>query len=351
MGSRWRRTARTPCSRRSASSPRGDAFNAISLQPQSGAPFNPLINAGAIAACGLIPGDTVSRRLRAHPRHVFALRRPRARHRRTGLRLRERDRPSQSRDRLDAAQLLDPRRRPDDHARDLLPAMRDPRHLPRSRADGRDAWPTAASIPSPASARSRGVRGQRPVGDGDLRHVRFLGRMAVPDRLAGEERRRRRHPRRPARAHRHRRLLAAARRAGQQRARHRRVPRTGRPTSGCTCSTRRSARCRRMRLATTRRSVASKRRRSSEAAEHLRSVGHRLRLYHLQGALAFASVEPRRARTDGPRGGHRILHRQPGRRAAHRRRCRAPARANPRRAAAPRQDAGLRRGRRVVATC
>ena len=46
-----------------------------------------------------------------------------------------------------------------------------------------------------------------------------------------------------------------------------------------------------MRLATTRRSVASKRRRSSEAAEHLRSVGNRLRLYHLQGALAFASVE------------------------------------------------------------
>ena len=42
--------------------PSGDAFNAISLQPQSGAPFNPLINAGAIAACGLIPGDTVAKR-------------------------------------------------------------------------------------------------------------------------------------------------------------------------------------------------------------------------------------------------------------------------------------------------
>ncbi len=28
----------------------------------------------------------------------------------------------------------------------------------------------------------RGVRGQRPVGDGDVRHVRLLGRMAVPDR-------------------------------------------------------------------------------------------------------------------------------------------------------------------------
>jgi glutaminase len=39
--------------------PSGDAFNAISLRPQTGAPLNPLINAGAIAACGLIPGDTV----------------------------------------------------------------------------------------------------------------------------------------------------------------------------------------------------------------------------------------------------------------------------------------------------
>jgi glutaminase len=39
--------------------PSGDAFNAISLRPQTGAPLNPLINAGAIAACGLIPGHTV----------------------------------------------------------------------------------------------------------------------------------------------------------------------------------------------------------------------------------------------------------------------------------------------------
>jgi CRP-like cAMP-binding protein/ABC-type transporter Mla MlaB component len=47
-----------------------------------------------------------------------------------------------------------------------------------------------------------------------------------------------------------------------------------------------------LRLATTRRSVASKRRRRPAAAEHLRHVGNRLRLYHLQGVLAFASIEP-----------------------------------------------------------
>jgi glutaminase len=34
--------------------PSGDAFNAISLKPGSGAPFNPMINAGAIATCGQI---------------------------------------------------------------------------------------------------------------------------------------------------------------------------------------------------------------------------------------------------------------------------------------------------------
>lgn len=34
--------------------PSGDAFNAISLKPVSGAPFNPMINAGAIAICGQI---------------------------------------------------------------------------------------------------------------------------------------------------------------------------------------------------------------------------------------------------------------------------------------------------------
>lgn len=34
--------------------PSGEAFNAISLKPVTGAPFNPMINAGAIAACGLV---------------------------------------------------------------------------------------------------------------------------------------------------------------------------------------------------------------------------------------------------------------------------------------------------------
>ncbi len=36
--------------------PSGDAFNSISLNPQTGCPVNPMINAGAIATTGLIKG-------------------------------------------------------------------------------------------------------------------------------------------------------------------------------------------------------------------------------------------------------------------------------------------------------
>src|SRR6185369_9134856 len=38
--------------------PTGDAFNAISLAPGTGRPFNPMINAGAIAATSLIAGHS-----------------------------------------------------------------------------------------------------------------------------------------------------------------------------------------------------------------------------------------------------------------------------------------------------
>src|SRR5437899_4468778 len=38
--------------------PSGDAFNSISLDPQSGAPLNPMINAGAIAVASIVGGDT-----------------------------------------------------------------------------------------------------------------------------------------------------------------------------------------------------------------------------------------------------------------------------------------------------
>jgi len=43
--------------------PTGDAFNAISLEPGTGRPRNPMINAGAIAAAGLIAGSNPRSRL------------------------------------------------------------------------------------------------------------------------------------------------------------------------------------------------------------------------------------------------------------------------------------------------
>ena len=44
--------------------PTGDAFNAISLEAGTGRPRNPMINAGAIAAAGMIAGQTPAMRLR-----------------------------------------------------------------------------------------------------------------------------------------------------------------------------------------------------------------------------------------------------------------------------------------------
>jgi glutaminase len=44
--------------------PTGDAFNSISLDPGTGRPRNPMINAGAIASAGLIAGKTPQIRLR-----------------------------------------------------------------------------------------------------------------------------------------------------------------------------------------------------------------------------------------------------------------------------------------------
>jgi glutaminase len=44
--------------------PTGDAFNAISLEAGTGRPRNPMINAGAIAAAGLVAGSTPRMRLR-----------------------------------------------------------------------------------------------------------------------------------------------------------------------------------------------------------------------------------------------------------------------------------------------
>jgi len=43
--------------------PSGDAFNSISLDPVTGRPLNPMINAGAIATAGLVKGKNVAHRM------------------------------------------------------------------------------------------------------------------------------------------------------------------------------------------------------------------------------------------------------------------------------------------------
>jgi len=52
--------------------PTGDAFNSISLDPGTGRPRNPMINAGAIASAGLVSGKTPQSKLR-RLLEVFAL--------------------------------------------------------------------------------------------------------------------------------------------------------------------------------------------------------------------------------------------------------------------------------------
>jgi glutaminase len=51
--------------------PSGEAFNSISLDPISGRPYNPMINAGAIAATGLVHGDDLDDRFEKI-RHCFS---------------------------------------------------------------------------------------------------------------------------------------------------------------------------------------------------------------------------------------------------------------------------------------
>src|SRR5438132_259367 len=50
--------------RRVGVEPSGEAFNSISLDPQTGAPLNPMINAGAIATTGLVNGDSAAEQWR-----------------------------------------------------------------------------------------------------------------------------------------------------------------------------------------------------------------------------------------------------------------------------------------------
>jgi glutaminase len=271
--------------------PSGDAFNAISLRPQTGAPLNPLINAGAIAACGLIPGSTVvqksTRILDAYSRYAGR-----------ALDVDERVYASESetghRNRAIGWMLRNFSILPDDPTATLETYFRQC----AIRVTCRDLALIGATL---ANGGVNPVTGARAIAEEYVDNVlsvmatcgmydfsgEWLYRTGLPAKsgvgggiLAVQPGRIGigvYSPRLDAQGNSVRgiavcRELAADLGLHLFDASQRAVPA--------------------IRLATTRRSVASKRRRSQPAAEYLRSVGNRLRLYHLQGSLGFASVEP-----------------------------------------------------------
>ena len=271
--------------------PSGDAFNAISLRPQTGAPLNPLINAGAIAACGLIAGDTIERKT-ARILDVFSRYAGRA------LDIDERVYDSESatghRNRAIGWMLRNFAILTDEPAPTLETYFRQC----SIRVTCRDLALMGATL---ANGGVNPVTGTRAIAEAYVDNVLSVmatcgmydfsgewlyqtglpaksgvggGILAVqPGRIGiGVF-----SPRLDAQGNSVRgiavcRALAADLGLHLFDASQRAVPA--------------------VRLATTRRKVASKQRRSPVAAEHLRRVGKRLRLYHLQGALAFASIEP-----------------------------------------------------------
>jgi len=271
--------------------PSGDAFNAISLQPQTGAPMNPLINAGAIAACGLIAGETAEqktativdafsryagRALDIDPRVYASESATGHRNRAIGWMLRN------------FSVLAD----------EPTPTLETYFQQCSIRVTCRDLALIGATL---ANGGVNPITGDRAIAQEYVENVLSVMATCGMYDFSGEWLWR---TGLPAKSGVGGGILAIQ---------------PGRIGIGVFSprldaqgnSVRGIAVCRELaadlglhvfdvaqrpvpavRLATTRRGVASKRRRSPVAAEHLRSVGNRLRLYHLQGVLAFASVEP-----------------------------------------------------------
>ena len=204
--------------------PTGDAFNAISLDPVTGQATNAMVNAGAITAADLIHAahgdDAVARLLEGYSKFAG---RPLsidtdvcdigADHG-----------PSQPGDRASPARRRLARRRRRVIARGVLPAVLRRSGLSRSRRDRGDVGQRWSQPGRRIGGRVAADRPPRAVGDVELWHVRRSRPLDGVGRPAGEERRERWCLRRPARTVRHRRVLAAARRPGQQRSRRQGVP-------------------------------------------------------------------------------------------------------------------------------
>lgn len=117
--------------------PTGEAFNSIILDEVHKRPFNPMVNAGAVAAAELIKGDTPEARIATmlltlsrfagRSLHVDGIRAP----------LGAGDRSPEPRDRLHDAELRHDPQPARNHPRYLFPPVLGARHLRRPGGDGR----------------------------------------------------------------------------------------------------------------------------------------------------------------------------------------------------------------------
>ena len=271
--------------------PSGDAFNAISLRPQTGAPLNPLINAGAIAACGLIPGDTTEEKT---TRILDAFSRYAGRALDIDDRIYGSESETGHRNRAIGWML----RNFSILADDPTPTLETYFQQCSIRVTCRDLALIGATL---ANGGVNPVTGVRAIAEAYVDNVLSVMATCGMYDFSGEWLYR---TGLPAKSGVGGGILAVQ---------------PGRIGIGVFSprldaqgnSVRGIAVCRELaadlglhlfgpsqravpavRFATTRRSVSSKRRRSPRATEHLRSAGNRVRLYHLQGALSFASVEP-----------------------------------------------------------
>jgi glutaminase len=271
--------------------PSGDAFNAISLKPQTGAPMNPLINAGAIAACGMIPGNTVAQK---STRIVDAFSRYAGRALEVDELVYRSESDTGYRNRAIGWMLRNFAVLADEPTPTLETYFRQC----AVRVNCRDLAIIGATL---ANGGINPVTGARAIAEEFVDNVlsvmatcgmydfsgEWLYRTGLPAKSGvgggifavqpgrigiGVY-----SPRLDAQGNSVRGVAVCRELAADLGLHMFGVSQRAVPA---------------LRLATTRRSVASKRQRPVVASEHLRNAGLRLRLYHLQGSLAFASVEP-----------------------------------------------------------
>ena len=180
---------------------------------------NPLVNSGAIAATSLAPGETAEQKWEFLRRGALSLRRSRPRGRRGGARLRAGDERSQRGDGAADGRARPALLRPGRGHRRLHAAVLPEGHGRRPGDDGGDARGRRGQPGDPATRGQPGHLSPHVGRDAHGRSLRALGRLALRDRAAGQERGERRDRHGRTRQGRAGHLLATAGRGREQRAR------------------------------------------------------------------------------------------------------------------------------------